>query len=369
MIESPHATCPYGSLPDHAYWRRAVAQPAIDEIDPVTASPFRISPTDRIATAGSCFAQNIARYLASSGFNYLVTERPHSMLSSETAAMFGYGVFSARYANIYTARQLKQLLERAYGEFDPVDDRWIRGDGRVIDPFRPFIQPDGFSGNREFDRDRDGHFRAVRNMVESLDYLVFTLGLTETWLDRRDGSCYPVAPGCGAGRHDPNIHEFHNLTVDETVADMRAALTRVFEVNHGAKVILTVSPVPLIATMESQHVMVSTAHSKSVLRVAAGILAAEFPNKIAYFPSYEMITGNFNRGAYFESDLRNAHEDGVRHVMRSFFRWFTTEPDRADDIAVPRSGTIRNSQATLSEAVADVICEEEQLVAGLVDYV
>ena len=39
--------------------------------------------------------------------------------------------------------------------------------------------------------------------------------------------------------------------------------------NPGVRVLLTVSPVPLIATYEPRHVLVSTTYSKSVLRVAA----------------------------------------------------------------------------------------------------
>ena len=51
-----HATCPYRGLPAQAYWKRSVTEPSPDEIDPVQDLGFRLSPTDAIATAGSCFA-------------------------------------------------------------------------------------------------------------------------------------------------------------------------------------------------------------------------------------------------------------------------------------------------------------------------
>ena len=41
-----------------------------------------------------------------------------------------FGLFSARFGNIYTARQLVQLFERAYGRFQPLDRSWQRPDGR-----------------------------------------------------------------------------------------------------------------------------------------------------------------------------------------------------------------------------------------------
>jgi hypothetical protein len=58
---------------------------------------------------------------AGDGFNYFVAEQAQG-LSPEQARANGYGVFSARYGNIYTVRQLLQLFERAHGHFAPVED-------------------------------------------------------------------------------------------------------------------------------------------------------------------------------------------------------------------------------------------------------
>ena len=62
------STHPYRNLPDHAFWRRAVAEPPIQDVDPVIFAPFLITSADRIATAGSCFAQHIGRHLRQAGF-------------------------------------------------------------------------------------------------------------------------------------------------------------------------------------------------------------------------------------------------------------------------------------------------------------
>ena len=48
---------PYSSLPDHRFWRKAVASLPPFALDPIIATPFKISPRDKVATAGSCFAQ------------------------------------------------------------------------------------------------------------------------------------------------------------------------------------------------------------------------------------------------------------------------------------------------------------------------
>ena len=120
---------PYSNKPDHQFWRRSVSGHGATEVDPVVRVPFTISKNDRVATAGSCFAQHIARYLSNAGFTYFVPEnRPaHSFCQDEN-----YATFSARYGNVYTVRQLLRLLQRAYGLYVPVRRFWQRDDGRFI---------------------------------------------------------------------------------------------------------------------------------------------------------------------------------------------------------------------------------------------
>lgn len=327
---------PYVGLPDHQYWRKTLDA----DVDPVTAS-FTIAPDMRVATAGSCFAQHISTALAANGFNYFVTETDPGNGGSN------YGVFSARYGNIYTARQLLQLFLRAYGRFSPRFRTWRRG-RRFVDPFRPEIEPDGFESPAALFEAREAHFEAVRHMFEELDVFVFTLGLTEAWRAKADGAVFPLAPGVSGGMFDPELVEFVNFGVAEIVKDLKTFLARLLRVNARARVILTVSPVPLIATYEPRHVLVSTSYSKSALRVAAEEVARSAAN-VTYFPSYEIITGSFNRGSYFAPDLRSVTPEGVDHVMRVFFRHFS--PD-----------------ATIAAAVRETmetVCEEESIVRPL----
>lgn len=349
---------PYHALPDHCFWRRSITEPAAADVDPVVAAKFTFGPRDRVATAGSCFAQHIARHLRQSGFDYFVTERAHPVIDDATAEEFGYGLFTARYGNIYTTRQLVQLLRRAYGQFKPINDVWLRPDGRIIDPFRPQIQPDGFASLAEFEADRCQHFAAVRQAVEELDVLVFTLGLTETWVHRADGAAYPLAPGVAGGTFDESQHAFVNLTVRDAVDDLTVAIGFIMERNPHARFILTVSPVPLVATYEDRSVLVSTTYSKSVLRVACEEVARPYGN-VAYFPSYEIITGNYTRGAYFADDLRSVTEAGVAHVMRLFMQHYTVQNDATQAAPAPPDEAERHARAM--EKVVAVMCDEEAL--------
>lgn len=365
---------PYRRLPDSSFWSRAVARPAMSEVRPLRDFPFRITAADKVATAGSCFAQHIARHLAGSGFHYHVVEQGHPMLGANLRRKFNYGTFSARYANIYTSRQLLQLIERAEGRFTPLVDWWDGPEGGVVDPFRPTIQPGGFASVAELQADRDSHLAAVRRMLREMDVFVFTLGLTETWVDRRDGAAFPLCPGVSGGRFDPSEHAFLNLRVDEVRDDLRRVVTRLRDIRPDLRIILTVSPVPLKATASEDHVLSATTYSKSVLRVAAHDIAAEFGD-VGYFPSFEIITGNFNRGAYYDDDLREVRPEGVAHVMRTFFETVTEGQRSAADNggsvspaaagpAAPGSARIplpETSTARRDAEAAQVECEEELL--------
>lgn len=369
MSDNGDQICPYKTLPDSSYWRRGVSNVAPTDMDLVVAPKFKIDQADKLATAGSCFAQHISRYVAKSGYDYFVTEPGHPVLDDACKRSHSYGMFSARYGNIYTTRQLLQTLHRAYGLAQAVDDVWQR-EGRYFDPFRPVIQPDGFASLAEFHADRNTHYAAIRKLVEETNVFVFTLGLTETWLNADDGFAYAGCPGCGSGRHDATRHIPHNLTVTEVIDDLHEAIEFMVARNPGLKVLLTVSPVPLIATFEPAHVMTATTYSKSVLRVAAQTVA-DTSNNIDYFPSYEMITGQYIRGQYFEDDLREVRPEGVDHVMQTFFRHYlgrelgdetrtgsassNSEPDRPSAPEAASAGTEPPRSAN------DVICEEEVL--------
>ena len=310
---------PYRSLPDSAYWRRAVAAQGA-AVDPLVGDFPRIGRTDKVATAGSCFAQHVARHLANSGFNYLVTEQAHPIVDADVARTAGYGMYSARYGNIYTTLQLVQLVDRAYARFQPAEDVWIGPDGKsVVDPFRPTIQPGGFASEAEMRADRAQHFGHVREALETLDLMIFTLGLTEGWRSKIDGAAFPLCPGVAGGIFDPTAHEFHNMRTGEVRAQIGTFVETLRAVNPRAKLILTVSPVPLAASASGHHVLPATIYSKSALRAAAQEAAEDLEN-VFYFPSYEIITGPQARGRFFADDLREVTEEGVEHVMRVFLR-------------------------------------------------
>jgi hypothetical protein len=359
---SPGPRSPYIGLVDTQFWRRGVERVTAPEVDPMVGPGFQLTKSLRVATAGSCFAQHIARHLKQQGFNYWVVDAKPTMPEAE-AQRRGYGMFSARYGNVYTSRQLVQLFDRAHGQFKPQDTAWQRPDGRWVDPFRPQIEPDGFATASGVEGATRQHLDDVTRMFSGLDVFVFTLGLTEAWRRRADGAVFPLAPGVAGGSFDPLEHEFVNFQTADVLQDLRAFMLRLRSVNARARVILTVSPVPLIATYEHQHVLVSTIHSKSVLRAAAGQLAAERPD-VEYFPSYEIITGPQAQGQYFEADLRSVRDEGVAHVMRVFFQHHLPQDPEAAESTTKAAATPSGPEEAappLLQDVSGIVCDEEAI--------
>ncbi|MEN5144743.1 GSCFA domain-containing protein [Brevundimonas diminuta] len=319
-------------------------------------SPFRITPDLKVATMGSCFAQHIARHLARSGLNYFVAEAAPDAMPAEEAAARQFGLFSARYGNIYTVRQAVQLFDRAYGAFHPKEDVWARGDV-FIDPFRPLIEPDGFASPEAVRAAAQEHLAQVRRVFSEADVIVFTLGLTEGWRSLEDGAVFAAAPGVSGGSFNPARHEKVNFSSRDVCEDLQALCDRIRSVNLGARVLLTVSPVPLIAThQEDQHVLTATSYSKAVLRVAAEEISRSNAH-VSYFPSYEIITSSHSQGAYFEPDLRGVREVGVAHVMRVFSRHFLDDESQA-----PASTVL-----SIAPSNTDVVCDEEVIEQALRD--
>ena len=348
-------TQPYERLPSHRFWSSAVTAVAPHELDPIVDFPLRIGKRDRVSTIGSCFAQHLSRFLRRSGMRYFVAELPPERMSKEEAKERTYGVFSARYGNVYTVRQAVQLFDRAFGAFEPVEEAWWRVDGRVVDPLRPRVEPGGFEDLDALRRDRAVHLAAVRRVFLESNVLVFTLGLTEAWVDTRDGTVLPLAPGVAAGRFEHSRHAFVNFTVSEVTADLVAFAERIQGVNPKGHILLTVSPVPLVATYEPRHVLVSTVHSKSILRVAAAEAEARLPC-VHYFPAYEIVTAPGLADRYFADDLRQVTAAGVAHVMRVFarhcFPGAKTEPPSAQ-----ATGGIELQHRLLEE----LFCDELEL--------
>ncbi len=332
-------TNPYSDLPARAFWRSGVT--LRDALDPgdLYQPKFAITRDMRVMTAGSCFAQHVGRTLRKAGFNVLDNEPLPDTVPDAVANRFGYRLYSARYGNIYTVRQLMQLFRECRGRAEIALPVWEK-DGRFFDSQRPSVEPDGLDSPELVHEHREKHLLAVRRAFNRCDLMVFTLGLTEAWIHRETGTVYPTAPGTIAGTFDPEVFAFKNYTFEEIIRDFRTFRAAMKRRNPDLKFLVTTSPVPLTATASGQHVEVATAYSKATLRSVCGALYQEFDD-VEYFPSYEVITSANNRMAYFEANKRSVSPEGVAKAMHMFLAAHDEEaaaaiaPEAAGEGAAP----------------------------------
>ncbi|MFE2773487.1 GSCFA domain-containing protein [Microbacterium resistens] len=339
---------PYVGLPSRAFWKQAVSERNAMELEEVYLPRFPISKDDVIAAAGSCFAQHIGKQFKVRGYNYLDAEPAPPLLPETERQKFGYDIYSARYGNIYSARQLVQTFARAQGDFSPLDAVWSEN-GRIYDPFRPTIEPDGYADLSEMRLHQAAHFDAVNSLLRRADLFVFTFGLTEAWENLHDGAIYPTCPGTHHGTFDPESHRFVNFRFSDVLSDFEEFISLARSINPEMRFLLTVSPVPLVATASGNHVLPATYESKSILRAVCGELYEKY-DFVDYFPSYELVSSHPMRALAFEPNLRTVSGAGVAQVMDTFFRAHGYEgaaplaaleaPEAVSDIAPPDDDTV-----------------------------
>lgn len=317
---------------------------------------FEISQRSSIATLGSCFAQHIGKQLTARGYRWVDGEPAPFNFPADQLSAYHYGTFSARFGNIYTSRLLRQWIDWTLGIAPVVTDVHRSGD-RFFDLFRPTIEPNGFASIEELVASRDNSLCLFSRLLQRCDLLMFTMGLTESWINRRDGTVYPMCPGTAAGEYNPDLHAFHNQGYDEIVLDLNHAFDAIRAANPRMRFVLTVSPVPLTVTATDDHVLPATVYSKSVLRAAAGMLRSS-RDDTDYFPSYEIITTPASRGMWYDGNLRTVNPDGVARVMDSFFGAIHA-PD-GNSATASQDGGFADMEASIRDEVCEEIMLQEQ---------
>ena len=119
----------------------------------------------KIAAAGSCFDQHISKHLRAYGYHVLDVEPPPPGLPEEKHKTFGFSIYSARYGNIYTARQLLQLAKEALGEWTPQDYVWEKN-SKFYDGLRPAVEPEGHNSREAVIEHRQYHLEKTRDLFK-----------------------------------------------------------------------------------------------------------------------------------------------------------------------------------------------------------
>jgi hypothetical protein len=261
--------------------------------------------------------------LSSIGVECANFESPPCGLSDAQAEAHSYLTFSARYGNIYTVASLRQLIDEAFGVRDPIL-KIVKNNltDKYIDLMRPSVGP-GFDEYEEALKDRLKHLVAVKQLFLESSIFIFTLGLTEAWVEPCDGSeiTYGSHPNVLKGINLNNKIISKNYDYSEIWTDLLYIKNFLNDKNSKLKFILTVSPVALAATHQRKNVLIATSYSKSVLRAICGRFS-DLHEDIEYFMSFEIFNSPQSFGQYLDGTLRDVSNRGVSVAMKVFHNMF-----------------------------------------------
>jgi hypothetical protein len=310
--------------PDGIFWPNPERNPgqSIYTVLPVVRNWGWINPTTPITSAGSCFASELAFALQQKGLNYLVAEKPcrpeEGVMSSDVHAELGIGGASANWGILFNTPSFAQLAEVAFGEKELPRLLIKTVEGNKVQVTSPFRENIFFSSEEAYERDQPKHLEAVRRVLTTAEVMVITPGVNECWkMFNKDIylSRNPRSSGLSG------LLQHKTLSVQENVDALQRFIDVVRAHNPSIKFVVSVSPVPLIATGRghTHHVISANGHTKAVIRVAVEEICLR--NKdVVYFPGFELIT-QCTRNPYQE-DGRHVSRDAVGRIMSTFDSMF-----------------------------------------------
>jgi GSCFA family protein len=279
------------------------------EIEP----KFRFRPEDKFYAIGSCFARGIEHALAQRQISVESAAPEFVKLQPVNKEVTGLG-FTNKYNTFSILNEIRWALDPK--AVFPVESIVQVTESTWSDPHTtPTLELVGLEKTLE----RRVLMQAVTKRVANCRVVIITLGLVEVWRDLEVGVYTNSAPVRLVQKNQPERYEFHVTSFAQNWANLEAIYALLSRYGHpDLQIVITVSPVPLMATLSPMDVVVANTYGKSLLRAVAQEWAAAHAN-VDYFPSYEIVQ-NSERAAVWECDLRHVRSHGVQHITDLFLK-------------------------------------------------
>jgi hypothetical protein len=271
-----------------------------------------LSSDDKVITLGSCFARELRRYLNEGGFSAGNFWVPTGL--NNTFAILDFVSWCVT------------------GEQTGAGYRYDRDDEGDVREWTPDAERDEYLGQ-----------------FESAGAFVFTLGLAEVWHDSETGQVF--WRGVPKDVYDADRHAFRLTTVQENEENVLRIIELIRSVNPRAPIVLTLSPVPLMATFRDIPCLTADCVSKSVLRTALDLVIARKPENVYYWPSFEIVRwvgGHVPWRAYGADDhrARNVSRYLVSQIIDAFIESFY-EPEAVATMRSRNPGSFEPAPTSL----------------------
>lgn len=283
-----------------------------------------IDARTQVTAFGSCFAANISNWLSRRNYNVL-----------NKAEDAGRAYVVACGEGMVNSFVILQQFEWAWENKTFEQELWHGYDAATYG-YDPEVQA------------------TTKRMFDQTDVFILTFGLSEIWYDEPTGAVFWRTIPKDA--YDPSRHKFRVSTVEENKSNMKRIHDLIRKHRPDAKIIFTLSPIPLQATFRPNSCMTSNAVSKGVLRVAIDETYRELAPEGAlyYWPSYELIIDAFQQP--MKHDRRHPKDEVLDYIMMLFERAWCADSTLSEADAT--AGFIRaGAAAGLFPAVLGRVCE------------
>ena len=241
-------------------------------------SPIEYS--SHILSLGSCFAERISSMLEERKFR--VTPLPTGILFNPASIAQSLNLMASRHKV-----SKEELFE--------VDGRWLSYN---------FHSSLSAATPEEAMAEMQGAIERGGEALDSATHLIITLGTAWIYRLRESGA---VVANC---HKQPASMFSRELLSVESIVEMLQPVCEGFK----GDIILTVSPV--------RHVgegLADNSLSKAILRVAVDTLQRQYPERVSYFPAYEIVIDDLRDYRFYAEDLVHPSQMAVEYIGEKFF--------------------------------------------------
>ena len=154
------------------------------------------------------------------------------------------------------------------------------------------------------------------------DYAILTLGTNRVYILKESNE---IVDNC---RKQPqNLFREEQLSIEECVNYLSLAIDRLIELNKDIKIIITVSPIRY-----AKYGFHGSQLSKSTLLLASQQLLERYPDRVEYFPAYEIVNDELRDYRFYAADMLHPTEQAVDYIWERFSDTYFSQPT-ADFIA------------------------------------
>ena len=140
------------------------------------------------------------------------------------------------------------------------------------------------------------------------DYAILTLGTNRVYILKESNE---IVDNC---RKQPqNLFREEQLSIEECVNYLSLAIDRLIELNKDIKIIVTVSPIRY-----AKYGFHGSQLSKATLLLASQQLLELYPDRIEYFPAYEIVNDELRDYRFYAADMLHPTEQAVDYIWERF---------------------------------------------------